>query len=195
MIYNEVRDKRKEIKIGNIKIGGQNPIAIQSMTNTDPHNFEATFVQAYELSKAGCDIIRVTIPDKEASDVIPYMKNRGLNIPIVADIHFDYKLALLCAEKGIDKIRINPGNIGCDSNVKEVCDVCKKYNVPIRIGVNSGSLEKHILNRYGSATAEALCESAMYHVKLLEKFDYSDITISIKSSNVKTAIIIKNKVV
>lgn len=188
MIYNKVRIKRKEIEIGNVRIGGESPIAIQSMTNTDPHNFEATFLQAQELSKVGCDIIRVTIPDKEASDVIPYMKKRGLNIPIVADIHFDYKLALLCVDKGIDKIRINPGNIGCDSNVKEVCDVCKKHKVPIRIGVNSGSLEKHILNKYGSATAEALCESAMYHINLLERFDYDDITISIKSSNVKRMI-------
>jgi len=188
MIYNEVRLKRKEVKIGNVKIGGNNPITIQSMTNTDPHNFEATYAQAYELSKSGCNIIRVTIPDREATDVIPYMKNKGLDIPVVADIHFDYRLAVLCAEKGIDKIRINPGNIGDDSNVKIVCDTCKKYNVPIRIGVNSGSLEKHILGKYGSPTAEALCESAIYHAKLLEKFDYNDITISIKSSNVKRMI-------
>ena len=148
MIYNEIRIKRKEINIGNVKIGGNNPIAIQSMTNTDPHNFEETYEQAHNLSKIGCNIIRVTIPDRESVGVIPYMKKKGLDIPIVADIHFDYRLAILSAEEGVDKIRINPGNIGADSNIKAVCDSCKRYNVPIRIGVNSGSLEKHILSKY-----------------------------------------------
>ena len=183
MIYNDVRRKTKEIKIGGIAIGGNNPIAIQSMTNTDTHDKEATLEQILSLQKIGCDIVRITVPNTDAAETIPYLKENGVYIPIVADIHFDYRVALKCAEVGVDKIRINPGNIGDDSKVFEVVKACKVNNIPIRIGVNSGSLEKEILAKYGAPTAEALCESALYHVRLLEKYDFNDIVISIKASN------------
>lgn len=183
MIYNEIRRKANEIKIGKIAIGQNNPIAIQSMTNTDTHNKEATLTQIKSLESAGCDIVRITVPDIEAADTIPYLKENGVNIPIVADIHFDYRVALKCADVGVDKIRINPGNIGADDKVLAVVNACKKAGIPIRIGVNSGSLEKEILSKHGAPTPEALCESAMYHVSLLEKYDFNDIVISIKASN------------
>jgi (E)-4-hydroxy-3-methylbut-2-enyl-diphosphate synthase len=183
MIYNDVRRKTKKIQIGRIAIGGDAPIAIQSMTNTDTHDKEATLSQIRALEKLGCDIVRITVPDLEAADTIPYLKQNGVRIPIVADIHFDYKVALRCAEVGVDKIRINPGNIGSDDRVREVLRACKQANIPIRIGVNSGSLEKEILARHGAPTAEALCESALYHVSLLEKFDFENIVISIKASD------------
>ncbi|MBE6592999.1 MAG: flavodoxin-dependent (E)-4-hydroxy-3-methylbut-2-enyl-diphosphate synthase [Ruminococcaceae bacterium] len=183
MIYNDVRRKTKEIKIGNIAIGGASPIAIQSMTNTDTHDKKATLDQIMTLQRSGCDIIRITVPDIEAADTIPYLKENGVTIPVVADIHFDYKIALRCAEVGVDKIRINPGNIGADERVREVVCACKKAHIPIRIGVNSGSLEKEILAKYSAPTPEALCESAMYHVSLLEKYDFDDIVISIKASD------------
>ena len=188
MIYNEIRRKTKEIKIGGIAIGGNNPIAIQSMTNTDTHDKVATLEQIKLLEAAGCDIIRITVPDMEAAETIPYLKENGVSIPIVADIHFDYKVALRCAELGVDKIRINPGNIGSDDNVLAVVNACKKAGIPIRIGVNSGSLEKEILKKYGAPTAEALCDSALYHASLLEKYDFTDIAISIKSSDPYTMI-------
>ncbi len=183
MIYNDIRRKTKEIKIGNIAIGGKTPIAIQSMTNTDTHDKEATLSQILSLENRGCDIVRITIPDIEAADTIPYLKEKGVTIPIVADIHFDYRVAVRCAELGVDKIRINPGNIGSDDRVFEVVRACKAAGIPIRIGVNSGSLEKDILAKYGEPSAEALCESAMYHISLLEKYDFNDIVISIKASN------------
>ena len=183
MIYNDVRRKAKVIKIGNIAIGGTSPIAIQSMTNTDTHDKAATLEQIKALQNCGCDIIRITVPDTEAADTIPYLKENGVTIPVVADIHFDYKIALRCAEVGVDKIRINPGNIGADERVCEVANACKKAHIPIRIGVNSGSLEKEILAKYSAPTPEALCESALYHVSLLEKYDFDDIIISIKASN------------
>lgn len=183
MIYNDVRRKTKKIQIGRIAIGGDAPIAIQSMTNTDTHDKEATLSQIRALEKLGCDIVRITVPDLEAADTIPYLKQNGVKIPIVADIHFDYKVALRCAEVGVDKIRINPGNIGSDDRVREVVIACKQANIPIRIGVNSGSLEKEILARHGAPTAEALCESALYHASLLEKFDFENIVISIKASD------------
>ena len=183
MIYNDVRRKTKKIQIGRIAIGGDAPIAIQSMTNTDTHDKEATLSQIRALEKLGCDIVRITVPDLEAADTIPYLKQNGVKIPIVADIHFDYKVALRCAEVGVDKIRINPGNIGSGDRVREVVRACKQANIPIRIGVNSGSLEKEILARHGAPTPEALCESALYHVSLLEKFDFENIVISIKASD------------
>ena len=183
MIYNDVRRKTKKIQIGRIAIGGDAPIAIQSMTNTDTHDKEATLSQIRALEKLGCDIVRITVPDLEAADTSPYLKQNGVKIPIVADIHFDYKVALRCAEVGVDKIRINPGNIGSDDRVREVVRACKQANIPIRIGVNSGSLEKEILARHGAPTPEALCESALYHVSLLEKFDFENIVISIKASD------------
>lgn len=183
MKYNDIRRKTKKIRIGNTAIGGDSPIAIQSMTNTDTHDKEATLAQIRSLESAGCDIVRITVPDTEAADTIPYLKEKGVSIPIVADIHFDYRVALRCAEVGVDKIRINPGNIGSDDRVFEVVKACKRAEIPIRIGVNSGSLEKEILAKYGAPTAEALCESALYHASLLEKYDFEDIVISIKASD------------
>ncbi len=183
MKYNNIRRKTREVKIGNIAIGGIAPIAIQSMTNTDTHDKEATYAQIRALEAAGCDIVRITVPDVEAADTVTYLKEKGISIPIVADIHFDYRVALRCADVGVDKIRINPGNIGGDDRVKQVCEACKRKNIPIRIGVNGGSLEKHILAKYGAPTPEALCESAMYHISLLEKFDFYDTVISLKISD------------
>ena len=179
--------KTREVKIANIAIGAGNPVAIQSMLNTDPHDHAACVKQALALEKAGCDIVRTAVPDMAAVGVISALKN-AVSIPVVADIHFDYRIAIACAEAGVDKIRINPGNIGEDARVKAVVDACKSRNIPIRIGVNSGSLEKHILAKYGSPTAEALVESAMYHIDLLEKFDFNDIVVSIKSSDVRRTV-------
>lgn len=184
MIYNEIRRKSREVKVGNRTVGGKAPIAIQSMTNTDTHDAVATVVQIQAMEARGCDIVRISVPTIEAAETILKIKEAGVSIPIVADIHFDYKIALRCAELGFDKIRINPGNIGDDARVKAVCDACKARSIPIRIGVNSGSLEKHILAKHGAPTPEALCESALYHSSLLEKFDFYDTVISMKASTV-----------
>jgi len=188
MNYNNIRRESKEIKIGNIAIGGTNKIAIQSMTNTDTEDYNATISQIRDLQNKGCDIVRITVPTIEAAETVLKIKEYGITVPIVADIHFDYKIALRCAEYGVDKIRINPGNIGADENVKAVCDACNLRNIPIRIGVNSGSLEKSILEKYGSPTAEALVESALYHISLLEKYNFDNIAVSIKASNVENMI-------
>ena len=177
------RRNTKEIKIGNIYIGGENKIAIQSMLNIPSFDIDKNICQAKELEKAGCDIVRVAVPDEEALNIILKLK-KEINMPVVADIHFDYRLAIKSAELGADKIRINPGNIGDDDKVKQVVDVCKKKNIPIRIGVNSGSIEKNILNKYKKACSEAMVESAMFHVKLLEKYDFDNIVLSLKCSNV-----------
>lgn len=184
MDYNKIRRKTKEIKIGNTAVGGNNPIRIQSMTNTDTHDARTTISQIHELEAAGCEIVRIAVPDLEAAKTVAAIKASDVKIPIVADIHFDYRIALECVKYGVDKIRINPGNIGDEKKIKEVCDACRAGSIPIRIGVNGGSLEKHILAEYGSPTPEALAKSAMYHVSLLEKFCFTDIVISIKSSNV-----------
>jgi len=183
MKYNDIRKQTKEIKIGNIAIGGNNPIAIQSMTNTDTRDMNATLAQCLELQGVGCDIVRITVPDKESAKTIPYLKENGVKIPVVADIHFDYRVALECAAAGVDKIRINPGNIGADENVRAVCNACSARNIPIRIGVNGGSLEKNILAKYGAPTPEALVESAKYHISLLEKYDFNNIVVSMKASD------------
>ena len=175
---------KKEIKIGNITIGGNNPIAVQSMLNTDSENKEACVRQALALEQAGCEIIRISVPTKKSLDSV-YALKENLHIPVVADIHFDYRLACESVAAGVDKVRINPGNIGSDDRVKTVADTCRNAGVPIRIGVNSGSLEKTILDKYGSPTPQALVESALYHASLLEKFDFTDIVISIKSSDVQ----------
>ncbi len=177
------RRKSKEIKIGSVKIGADHPIAVQSMTFTKTANAAATVEQILSLERAGCDIVRFSVPDEESAKSISYIKEHT-HIPLVADIHFNYKLALAALERGIDKIRINPGNIGSSERIKAVADACRTRGVPIRIGVNGGSLEKHILAKYGSPTPEALCESALYHVRLLEQFDFTDIVVSIKSSDV-----------
>ena len=183
MNYNQIRRKTREVRIGNLTVGGNAPIAIQSMANTDTHDFAATLAQLQRLERAGCDIVRITVPDLAAAEAIPYLKEAGITMPIVADIHFDYRVAIRCAELGVDKIRINPGNIGDDEKVRAVCTICRKKHIPIRIGVNSGSLEKSILARYGAPTPEALCESAKYHIALLEKFGFYDTVISIKASD------------
>ena len=188
MIYNKIRRKTREITVGGVKIGGENKIAIQSMTNTDTKDASATFEQIKRLASAGCDVVRITVPDEEAAETVRFIKESGIRTPIVADIHFDYRAALKSAEYGVDKIRINPGNIGDEERVKAVVDACKARNIPIRIGVNSGSVEKHILAKHGSPTPEALCESALYHASILEKYDFYDTAISIKSSDVSTMI-------
>lgn len=180
-----MRRAAKVIKIGNKKIGGKEKIAIQSMLNVRSDNILENVNQAINLEKVGCEILRVSIPDMKAIKLIPAIKEK-INIPLVADIHFDYKLAIESIAAGIDKIRINPGNIGSEDRIKAVVKACKLKNIPIRIGVNSGSLEKNILEKYEHPTAEALCESALYHASLLEKFDFDDIVLSMKSSNVKT---------
>lgn len=176
--------KTREIKIGNLYIGGENPIIIQSMTNTPTEDVEKTVAQIKELEKAGCELVRVTVNTEKAAEAIKKIKKQ-INIPLVADIHFDYKLALKAMENGIDKLRINPGNIGDDEKVRLVVEKAKELNVPIRIGVNSGSVEKKILEKYGRVTADGMVESAMYHVNLLEKYGFNNIIISLKASNVK----------
>lgn len=176
-----------QVKAGNVKIGGGAPITIQSMLNVPASDIENSVKQAVELEKAGCQIIRTAVPNMDAVRLIDAIKQK-VSVPIVADIHFDYRLALESVAAGVDKVRINPGNIGSEDRVKQVVSACKAKNIPIRIGVNSGSLEKHILARYGSPTAEALCESALYHASLLEKFDFYDIVLSMKSSRVATMI-------
>ena len=173
----------KKIKVGNTFIGGDSKITVQSMLNIPSTDINGSVRQSQELEKAGCDIIRIAVPDMEAVKLIPAIKEK-VSVPIVADIHFDYRLALESAAAGIDKIRINPGNIGDDSRVKQIADECRRRNIPIRIGVNSGSLEKHILEKYGRPTPQALCDSALFHASLLEKFDFDNIVLSMKSSNV-----------
>ncbi|MBR3767186.1 MAG: flavodoxin-dependent (E)-4-hydroxy-3-methylbut-2-enyl-diphosphate synthase [Clostridia bacterium] len=176
---------KKQVKIADLILGGGSPVRIQSMLNTPAEDIKASVEQAIELEKAGCEIIRATVPNMEAVKTIAALKE-NTTVPIVADIHFDYKMALEALAAGVDKIRINPGNIGSDERVKAVANECKRKGVPIRIGVNSGSVEKDILAKYGSPCPEALVESALYHVSLLEKFDFDDIVISIKSSDVAT---------
>ena len=177
------RRNTKKIAVGKTFIGGDSDITVQSMLNVPSTDIEGSVRQAEELERAGCDIIRIAVPDAGAVALIPAIKKR-VSVPIVADIHFDYRIALEAAAAGVDKIRINPGNIGSDDRVRLVADECRRRNIPIRIGVNSGSLEKHILERYGSPTPEALCESALYHASLLEKFDFDNIVLSMKSSDV-----------
>lgn len=188
MNYNEVRRRARCVKIGGLAVGGDAPIAIQSMTNTDTHDFEATLSQLRALKAAGCHIARLTVPDMEAAEVMYRLKEADVGMPLVADIHYDYRVALRCAEVGVDKIRINPGNIGGEDRVKAVVDACRTHGVPIRIGVNGGSLEKHILEKHGAPTPEALAESAFYHIGLLEKYNFYDTVISIKASDVPTMI-------
>lgn len=174
----------KVLKIGNLLIGGGNEVVIQSMTNTPTHDVDKTVTQIKKLQEEGCQLVRVTVNTEAAATAIKGIKEK-IDIPLVADIHFDYRLALLAIENGIDKLRINPGNIGDDEKVKVVVQKAKEKNIPIRIGVNSGSLEKSILEKYGKPTSEGMVESALYHMRLLEKFNFDDIIISLKSSNVK----------
>lgn len=181
------RRKAREVKIGNRSIGGTHAIAIQSMLNVPALDIAGNVEQAKRLEEAGCEIIRIAVPEMGAVKTVEAIK-QAVSIPLVADIHFDYRLALESAAAGVDKIRINPGNIGDDSRVKQVADTCRQKGIPIRIGVNSGSVERHILAKYGRPSAQAMVESALYHVRLLEKFDFQDIVISIKSSNVSEMI-------
>ncbi len=178
---------KRQVKAGNVLIGGGARVSIQSMLNVPAHNITDSVKQAQALEKAGCDTVRAAVPDMEAVKLISALKE-NITIPVVADIHFNYKLALESVSAGVDKIRINPGNIGDDSHVKAVASACANKNIPIRIGVNSGSLEKSILEKYGSPTAQALCDSALYHASLLEKFDFNDIVLSMKSSSVKNMV-------
>ncbi len=184
MDYNAIRRKTKRIKVGSVYVGGDSPVSIQSMTNTDTHDLVATYAQVKALADAGCEIIRLAVPDTEAAKTFSYLKEKGITAPLVADIHFDYRIALECVAAGADKIRINPGNIGDTDRIKAVAAACSQAGLPIRIGVNSGSLEKHVLAKYGAPTPEALAESALYNISLLEKLDFDDIAVSVKASTV-----------
>ena len=178
---------KKQISVGGVKIGGGAPVTVQSMANTKTADIRETVAQINRLAKLGCDIARVAVPDAAAADAIGEIK-KHITIPLVADIHFDHKLALRAAEAGADKLRINPGNIGGVENVRAVAEICAKKSIPIRVGVNGGSLSKSILAKYGEATPEAMYESALEHIKLLNGFDFDDICISVKSSNVQATI-------
>ena len=177
------REETRSLQVGALKIGADAPVTVQSMCNTKTWDVEATVRQIKELRAAGCEIVRLAVPDTRAAEAIDRIKAQ-VDVPLVADIHFDYRLALMCAERGIDKIRINPGNIGGEENVKAVADACKARNIPIRIGVNAGSLEKRLLEKYGHPCPEAMVESAQGHVDLLRKFGFEDICLSLKSSTV-----------
>lgn len=178
-----LRKKKRVVNIGGVKIGGDNPVAIQSMCNTDTRDVKTTVAQIKELEEAGCEIIRVAVPDMEAAQAI-YDIKKQIGIPLVADIHFDYRLALECMKNGVDKVRINPGNIGDEDRVKQVVEMAKEREIPIRIGVNGGSLDKALLKKHGGVTADALVESALSHVEILDKLNFNDIVVSIKISNV-----------
>lgn len=178
-----MRHKTREISIGNVTIGGNHPIAIQSMTNTKTEDVEATVSQIIQLEQAGCEIIRCAIPTMEAAEALEEIKKQ-IHIPLVADIHFDYRLAIAAVEHGADKIRINPGNIGSEERIKAVVDCCKAHDVPIRVGVNSGSLEKNLVEKYGGVTAQGLVESALDKVSVITDMGYDKLVISIKSSDV-----------
>lgn len=183
-----MRDKiTKTINVGGVKIGGENKISVQSMTNTDTRDVNKTVAQIKALEEAGCDIVRVAVPDEQAANAVAQIKKQ-INIPLVCDIHFDYRLALICMQGGVDKVRINPGNIGSMEKIRAVCDMAKSKNIPIRIGVNGGSLEKSILEKYKGATPQALVESALNHASLLEECGFSDIALSLKASDVPTMI-------
>ncbi len=181
-----MRNSRK-IMVGSVPVGGGSQITVQSMLNAPAHDIKRNVSQAKKLADAGCEILRVAVPDKESVDLIPAIKEE-VTIPLVADIHFDYRLAVEAAKAGADAIRINPGNIGSEERIKVVADVCRMRNLPIRIGVNSGSVQKEILEKYNGPTPRALAESALHHATLLEKFDFRNIILSIKSSNVETMI-------
>ena len=178
-----LRHKTREVRIGNVVIGGEHPIAVQSMTNTRTEDVEATVAQILLLEAAGCEIVRCTVPTQEAAEALREIKKQ-IHIPLVADIHFDYKMAIAAIENGADKIRINPGNIGSEERVRAVVEKAKEYNVPIRIGVNSGSLEKDLLEKYGGVTAEGIVESALDKVHMIERMGYENLVVSIKSSDV-----------
>ena len=182
------RRNSRRVSAGGLAIGGGASISVQSMTNTDPHDFAACARQVAALAAAGCDLVRLTVPDREAVGVFPYLREVGITVPLCADIHFDYTLAIECCAAGVDKIRLNPGNIGGRDRVRAVASACREKGIPIRIGVNSGSLEREILAKYGAPTAEALAESALYHARLLEEVDFFDTVLSVKASSVPAMI-------
>lgn len=188
MKYNDYRRHTLKVSVGDVEIGGDARIAIQSMTNTDTHDAKATLLQIRALETVGCDIVRLAVPDVEAARTFAYLKENGVKLPLVADIHFNYKIALESIAAGADKIRINPGNIGDRKNTEAVVRACRERGVPIRIGVNSGSVERSLLEKYGGPTAEALAESALYHVEILEALDFHNTLISVKASDVPTMI-------
>ena len=188
MSYKASRRVCRTVRAGGMSIGGTSPISVQSMINCDPHDFPACLAAVTALEAAGCDVVRLTVPDAEAAPVFSYLRERGVRVPLVADIHFDYRLALLSVDAGADKIRLNPGNIGGPDRVRAVASACRAKGVPIRIGVNGGSLSREILSRYGGPTAEALAESALSHAALLEACDFYDTVISVKTSSVPTMI-------
>ncbi|MBA4348996.1 MAG: 4-hydroxy-3-methylbut-2-en-1-yl diphosphate synthase [Thermodesulfovibrio sp.] len=177
------RKKTRQIQVGSVSIGGESPVSVQSMTKTDTRDVKATVGQIHSLESSGCEIIRLAVPDKEAAHALGQIK-KAVNIPVIADIHFDWKLALEAIKQGVDGLRLNPGNIGAKWKVKEVVLSAKERNIPIRIGVNAGSLEKNLLVKYGHPTAEALVESAEGHIRILEDLDFTDIKVSLKASNV-----------
>lgn len=181
------RKNTRPVKVGNLTIGGNDEIIIQSMTTTKTHDVEATVAEINRLEEAGCQIVRVACPDMRAAEAISEIKKR-INIPLVVDIHFNYKFALKAIEGGADKIRINPGNIGKRENVEAVVKAAKEKGIPIRIGVNAGSLERHLLEKYGYPTADAMVESALHHIRILEELDFYDIIVSMKASDVRLAI-------
>ncbi len=183
-----LRRDAKRIAVGPVAIGGRAPILVQSMTNTDPHDFSATLCQVKALEAAGCGLVRLTVPDKEAAGVFSYLRDGGVTVPLCADIHFDYRLAIESVASGADKIRINPGNIGDRDRIAAVASACRLKNIPIRIGVNSGSLEAELLKKYDGPTPEALCESALSHAALLEEVDFYDIVLSVKASSTENMI-------
>ncbi|MBT3796322.1 MAG: flavodoxin-dependent (E)-4-hydroxy-3-methylbut-2-enyl-diphosphate synthase, partial [Candidatus Marinimicrobia bacterium] len=177
------RKKTKEVKVGNLIVGGKHAITVQSMTTTKTHDVKATLKEIERLEEAGCQIIRVTVPDQQAADAL-YKIKKEMNVPLVADIHFNHRMALESVDAGADKIRINPGNIGGRKRVKEVLDKVKGANIPIRIGVNAGSLEKDLIEKYGFPTAEAMVESASRHIEICKEHDFNDIIVSLKASDV-----------
>lgn len=181
------RQIKNEVSVGSLKIGGSYPVVIQSMCNTDTRNISATVEQIKELQQEGCELVRVAVPDTAAAEAVSKIKEQ-IQIPLVADIHFDYRLALKVMEEGIDKIRINPGNIGNENRIRQVVEMAKEKNIPIRIGVNSGSLEKYLIEKYHGVTPQGLVESALNHVKILEKYHFYNTVVSIKASSVPFSI-------
>ncbi len=186
MKYNDIRRKSKEIAIGDVKIGGQNPIAVQSMTNVC--GYDEIYSQMKRLEEKGCQIIRMSVPDMESAEILGRLKKSDIRMPIVADIHFDWRLAIAAAEQGADKIRINPGNIGSNERIEAVAKICKERAIPIRVGVNGGSVSRKGLDKYGSPTPEYLVENALENVRLLENYDFNNIVVAVKSSSVLTAV-------
>ena len=182
------RRRSRAVRAGSLVIGGGAPVSVQSMTNTAPHDYAATAAQVEALAAAGCQLVRLTVPDAAAAGVFSYLKERGVTVPLCADIHFDYKAALAAIEAGADKIRLNPGNIGGEAHVRAVAAACRTRGVPIRIGVNSGSVERALLEKYGAPTPAALAESALCHAAMLEACDFYDTVISVKASTVREMI-------